>query len=343
MKIRSKNLSFGLTWGILLVIVSLASAKAQSVEVKLFTNNSLLTVTGTDFGTPPQIAVHDDFESGQSGQILGGWELGSSHGAVPVYTDATSVSGYQSGVSSFRGENYNSTAEYKNLGGLREIYLSYYFKIERISGDRSRNIKLARLSSGYSSGYQAPMTGITSFASNGNGIVYLNQGGGQDMLTTWTGSFADGQWHRAEHHIRLSSYAGAKDGEMTIKIDGESIVKQIDIATEMTGNSFEWLTLPYFVSHSPGGDYDLYYDNVHLSNNQARVELCDARLASECSTPIVVNVSSWKQNEITIDLQQVDLSSVKYLYVYDNNGELLNQSGALICSQCPSSPTISIE
>lgn len=132
-------------------------------------------ITGTGFGEAPRVEVHDDFEDGRDESRLTGWELGSSHGSVPVYSSDASVSGNLSGKSSFIGSNYNSSAEYKNLNNLRSVYLSYYVKIDQLSGNDSRNIKLARITSGYSGSYSQPSVGTTLFDIYSNGYAYTGQ------------------------------------------------------------------------------------------------------------------------------------------------------------------------
>lgn len=326
---------------IFLFIAPFACLQANAqITVEYAGDNVILSTTGT-FGNNPELILHDDFEGGIPNMPLTGWSLFSSHGKVPVYSNADVVSGNLSGKADFTGENFNSTAEYKSLGGLTKIYVSYYFKVSLLSGVPSRNIKLGRLSSGYQTAYVEP-TGLTFFPVNANGIFYTYSTVAEDSKTptTWMKDFTDSQWHRAEYILELSNPAGAANGKNRITLDGTVISSLTEKVTEELGNKIEWFTLPYYVAHDPGGSYQIFYDNVVLSKSPGRVEVCEEDTYSKCKKPTVVKVSSWENNKITFLQDRLLKGAGNNLYIFNSNGELLNAKGIHSCPKCPQPPSV---
>lgn len=339
--VRGQELSILLTSAAVLFSISF-SASAQLL-MNPTDSKGIYEITGADFGNSPKPIVHEDFESGANGEPLIGWELGSSHGSVPVHSTDSSVTGKFSGQSSFTGSNYNSTAEYRELNGIRSAYLSYYVKVQRLKGDPSRNIKLARLSSGYSGSYKHPLSGITLFDNSSNGYFYAYTGEGQKEIADWFGSISDGNWHRIEQYVELSSPPGSATGKALFWIDGNPKLQSSNIVTEWYGDSFQWLTLPYYVAHDPGGDYKVYYDNIALSERQGRIETCSSPKFSECNMPSVADIVSWDNSRVVINIPPAFTDKSQYVYVFDNNGQLINASGISICSDCPAAPQLQLK
>ena len=325
---------------LLLLLALFLAANAQSkIQLDYSDENIILSTTDNNFGSNPTVIVHDDFESGAINAPLANWSLSSSHGKTPVYTNNDKVTGIFSAKADFSGGSFNSTAEYKSLGGISKVYVSYYFKVSHLSGAASRNIKLGRLSSGYQSAYIEP-TGLTFFPTNENGIFYTysNIESESKTPTTWLDNFVDSQWHRAEYLLELSSPAGSANGKSLIILDGIKISEKNQIVTEELGNKIEWFTLPYYVAHDPGGDYLIFYDNVVVSKNPGRVEVCDKDTYSSCKKPTIIQVSNWENDRITIPQDRFLKGSGSNLYIFNQSGQLLNSKGIHACPKCPKPP-----
>lgn len=295
-------------------------------------------ITGTNFGTAPGVVLHEDFDTGEQGQKLLNWSLS---GTAPTYNNKDPVTGKLTGMSRFIGTNYNASAEFKQLGGLTTVYLSYYFKVVHLNGARSRNIKLARLSGGYNGTY-IQATGLTLFHGHSNGIFITatTDAGNATNPQVWTDNYADGKWHRAEYYVVLSSPAGASNGTSRLIIDGTVVANFENVITERTGKKFEWLTLPYYVAHDAGGDYEIHYDNVVVSKNRARVELCAESKYLQCARPIVADGVAWSNNAVTLNLAAIDKEKKQYAYVFKSDGSLINTNGIAVCPNCPSPPFV---
>lgn len=302
--------------------------------------NLVISATSDSFGSGPEVVIHDDFDAGAAGQPLQNWNVPSGAGTQnPSYSDFTSVTGKQSGMSSFLGTNYNSSAEYKNLPDLDTVYLSYYFRVDLLSGSPSRNIKLARLSGGHDGKTYVQAAAFTFYDtySNGNFQQASIDFSDSKVKIVWTPDYVDGKWHRAEQYIKLSNPAKQANGTTIAKLDGKPITEQINIVNEETGMRYKWLTLPYYVAHDPGGDYKMYYDNVVVSKNQARVELCENDIYTDCLHPIIAKLENWSAKSITINKNSLTPKK-PYFFVFNENGKQLNAKGIQFCLECPSKP-----
>lgn len=322
------------------VLISIsANSFAAEITVARTSMAVSLTADAAIFGEGPAVALHEDFDSAEANRPIEGWLLSSSHNTPPIYSNFTSITGGLSGMSRFEGSNYNSSAEYKNLPDLDSAYVSYYFRIQKLSGEKSRNIKLLRLSGGYKSSYTQSI-GLTQFHNNSNGIFLQASidNAESKVPTVWMGDYSDDKWHRAEYFTKLSTPAGASNGITLLRIDGKILANKVNIINEETGMRYKWVTLPFYADHSPGGDYRVYYDNVIISAKRARVELCESESYTLCKAPILAKIDEWTANQIK--LSKVNLTSAKpFMFIFDNNDVLLNSKGLRHCSECPKPPT----
>lgn len=333
-------------------LISLAALQAHAeVTVKPEADDLLITATTEGFGSDPGVVLHDDFDSGTAGQQLSGWSLGSSSGKHhPVYSNTSAITGSLSGMASFTEGNYNSTAEYKNLPDMDTVYLSYYFKVDKLGTEPSRNIKLARLSGGFTGTYtQAIAVTLYDIYDNGTLQQATHTDQASKFKTVWIGDYADNAWHRSEMYIKLSNPKGSETGITSAKMDGKLIADLKGIINEETGMRYKWLSMPYYVAHDSGGDYKMYYDNVVVSKTQARIEACESEYYVECKKPVLLKFTSWTDKSITVKL--ADIPSLKpYIYVFNSEGKLVNpivlnsgmaKQGLFACTKdCPSQPGV---
>lgn len=321
------------------LISSLALAQFTAEKVG---ENLVISAASDSFGSGPEVIIHDDFDAGTAGQPLQNWNVPAGSGTQnPSYSDFTSVTGKQSGMSSFLGTNYNSSAEYKNLPDLETAYLSYYFRVDLLSGLPSRNIKLARLSGGHDgrSYVQAVAFTFYDIHSNGNfqqaSIDYAES----KVKMAWTSDYVDSKWHRVQKYIKLSNPAKEANGITIAKLNRQEVTNQVNIVNEETGMRYKWLTLPYYVAHDQGGDYKIYYDNVVLSKNRARVELCENDSYNDCKQPVIAKTVSWSPKSITIAKESLSLTK-PYIFIFNENDSIVGKA-IHYCPNCPSKPKTS--
>lgn len=325
---------------VLIVFGTIHHASAE-VSIKLVEDNLTITSTTDAFGSAPEVVLHDDFDSGVANQQLSGWSLGStSRNQNPVYSDAFSITGKLSGMSSFLNGNYNSSAEYKNLPDMETAYLSYYFKVDKLGPDASRNIKLARLSGGYNGVYiQSYAIGIFDIHSNGIVSLATDDNAESKFKTVWISDYANDSWHRAEMYVKLSNPQGTPTGVNSVRINGKSIFEGNNLINEETNMRYKWLTLPYYVAHDPGSDYKIYYDNVVVSKNRARVELCENDSYNDCKQPVIAKTVSWSPKSITIAKESLSLTK-PYIFIFNENDSIVGKA-IHYCPDCPSKPKTS--
>lgn len=92
----------------------------------------------------------------------------------------------------------------------------------------------------------------------------------------------------------------------------------------------------------------IYYDNVVLSHNRARVEMCTTERREDCKMPIVAKIINWTDSSISIDLNAIDITEHRYAFIYNFSGTLLNTDGlalgaSVTCPQCPQPPELQLK
>lgn len=249
-------------------------------------------------------------------------------------------------------ETYNSTLEIKNLDeylvqdGITPdaIFASYYVKIDHLSGEKSRNIKLLRLTSGYNGGYLQPTVGVTIFH-NTNSAIFYNYYGSGDHNLKWVKVPPMNQWVRLDYYVKMSSSKGTSDGAIALYYNGEKITELTDVVTNNTDNFFEWATLPYYVAKDPGGVYEMHSDSLAILPSYRRIEACmvkdfrDAQDYSDCENPVVLAPHSVETNSgIGLTHEKLIENNVEklILYYFDSENNLINPKGIHFCPRCPS-------
>lgn len=326
---------------ILTAVFSVELCASMTVSVKESQGNITLSTESGDFGNSPEVIIHDDFDSGTAGLPLQNWTVSSGAGNQnPAYSNASALTGKQSGMSSFLGTNYNSSAEYKSLPNLDTVYLSYYFKVDHLSGEPSRNIKLARLSGGHTDTYIQAI-GMTIYDNYSSGQIQQASIDYSDskVPSVWTGDHVDGKWHRIEKYIKLSNPPKTANGITIVRLNGRTAMNHVNVVNEESGMRYRWLTLPYYVAHDPGGDYKIYFDNVVVSKNQARVELCNNDVYADCKQPVIAKLDSWTAKSITINKESISAKH-PYSFIFNEANVLLNTKGVYYCLECPQVPKV---
>lgn len=108
---------------------------------------------------------------------------------------------------------------YKTLSSTKELYFRGYFKFASDFAMTSTGIFI-NIQDGVNNRAWLRVvigSGQVSF----NRLYYETDTG--TLYSTLTGGFALGEWHRVEIHCKLSSGAGANDGDVQIWLDGTSI------------------------------------------------------------------------------------------------------------------------
>ena len=249
---------------------------------------------------------------------------------------------------------YNSTMEIKDLdqrvypdgNAPDKWFVSYYVKLRKLSGVDSRNIKLLRLSTGYSGAYTQPLLGVTLFHNNNNGIFY-HYADSSTLSQSWIGMIPMDSWVRLDYYIDMSSSPGVADGSMSLSVNRSQVAQKNSIVTHFGTETFKWATLPYYVAHDPGGQYKIQSDNLAILPGLERLEYClredfpsDDRSYSACTMPKVLRPTfsfDSVAGKWTATNPKFNKNNLQEMFVYYFNaaGELLNTDPVRICRRCP--------
>jgi hypothetical protein len=346
--IQDEKIMFGknlTTWPLLMMyaIAGRALADPGITSVTITTGSQpTVTIVGSGFGTRKSITpiIWDDFESGTAGSSIGGaWSLDSSAGGkTPEYSSAFAYRGSKSGFANFH-TGYNSTSEYKGTTDLTEFYLSYSVYNRATSGAPSRNVKFARVTTGTIDGvYSQPFVGYTQFDAQSTGVFYAYNPGSfiydnpqnaeKDQI--WTEPvMKQNRWQRVEYRSKFNTAANF-NGYVGFWVDNVPVyvnnAARLSDGTNTRG--FKWLTLPYYVAHDPGGEYEIYYDDVYFDNTPARVEIGNSAEWSSCTQRVIQELVEWSATRIVfnIDASKFGTSGNHWVYVIDPQGAV-NQTG----------------
>ncbi len=310
-----------------------------------------LTLCGQGFGSKPtaQPLRYDDFESGQPDELLQDWNHYGNTSVVPVYGDQHAYAGQQSAFIDLPEGTYSNGAYLSNLA-LVEIYFSY--RVYVIDGGGSdpdpHQVKFGRVTSAaVDVVHGSPGIGMTvgGTLQDGNGMWY--NGGSAENETFYGHRPPLGQWARIEHYLKLSSPAGTANGKRWAKLnhqgsmtfssfpgghfadpyatgidpdayDGADLVTLTDDADAEVLNN---VLLPFFTR--TGQIVSIWVDEVYVDSTQARVELGDAPVWSDCTSRSPQPPLAWADAEVTVRLNQGTLSGDAYAFVVTTEGEII--------------------
>jgi hypothetical protein len=332
--------------------VWLGAAAVEPVVSRVLNNGATFEVSGGGFGSRSRQAPikWETFDAGTSGAVLSGWTITTSHGVRPVYSTLRTRKAGLSARFAFVAPQYNCTAYITGLTE-REIFLSYWVYVERLWGDPSRNLKLARVATTLDGDamHGTPSLGFTGFSELKE--IWYTFAGGTSRSTDeeWDSKMTYGSWHRVESWARLST-PDVADGSRRFWLDRARVTPNMDedhvvtLSSAAVNTHYENVLLGMYVAHDPGGDYAIYYDDVYVDNTRARVEVCNASRWSEgglsgTAQHCEVQPSRlWSDDRIVTDVNVSTFSAgeLLYLYVVDANGAV-NAKGYQLAG--PHAPT----
>ena len=165
-------------------------------------------------------------------------------------------------------------------------------------------------------------------------------------------------WYRYETWVQFNSSPGTADGVYRVKVTNpttgavvvDNTVRNVSYnGTGQSGNFRYYVLQNYFGNASDGGsgmkdnaNAVAWWDDLYVSQSQARVELCTASTWSACTNREIQPASTWTDNSITVKLNKGGLASMAgvYLYVTDSTGAVNAQGYRLTDGgKIPSSPT----
>ncbi len=318
-----------------------------------FVDGGFATVLGKNFGVKARAEplFYENYENGAIGQRLERYKLsqgGGSPNAAPTYTDEDAYSGRQSARVSF--EN----GQYRNMASVAvdeaEIYFSYNYKMIKLNGDDSRNLKMGRILGAVLDHLAGPSLALTFYDTTNNSSMGFRTCAGASCAqpkhcysTLWNGFTARNEWHRHEGYMRLGDLNEANGG-FFVHLDsspvdasvsstapncpGRLMTSQENIVTNTGGGRFRGVTLPFYRGGSPGGDYIYFIDDHYVDNTRARVEISDQPKWSNQGINVLQIPVEWNSEIISmrVNLGRFVPAQPLYLYVIDRHGNV-NENG----------------
>ncbi len=314
-----------------------------------------ITISGADFGDKSVAAPlrYDNFEGGTadlaipSDQPGGGWSTESHNGTNALtWSDETvrfpgTLSAKQSYDDEFAGAgiSLDNRDDVDTIPETNEMYVSGWFWFDTWDG-LTNNTKFINMGvpdpiPAEHNGWQTRLDGNQE-TDNGLFYAYMSDDcsiegtNGQKLKYEDYHSFENyfqpnSSWHRIETYLRIGS-----DGYRDIYIDG---VKIGELMGNFTSNNCE---LEYvLIGHYFRLDYGVgdptgvrYWDELYVDTTQARVEICEDSIFSNCTHKEIQIPTSWNditgEIEVTLNEGSLDTLGGKYIYVIDSDGTVSN-------------------
>lgn len=323
----------------LLLNLSLASAipVINSYEGS-FSEGQSIIISGSGFGvkSPVEPLIWDDFEQGIIGSDIQGWELWNDppH-PFPSYTDVDSIGGSQSALLNYEVQGHNAMLHYLDTP-VPEMFSSIKYRIVKLGGYNSRNIKLFRLL-GHMPG--DPVHGNPVIAWGGM-YSYSNLDTTDpefdESLSSWFSSYSPGagcdissrnvfyyntpvnEWHSATQWIVVGDN-NTENGLIGRRInDNYNQVNAITYCDGAYQTGIDEIAIGLYLAHDrnvsldgdaytdePGegwgsvpSSYHIYIDNVYADPTLARIELCDSSIYESGNCEVQIPHTTWVDGQI---------------------------------------------
>lgn len=307
-----------------------------------------IRIQGKGFGqkSPVEPYFFDDFESGSVGQVL--WGAAGTLGSArwQMYGGGANRDSFYT-ADGYRGKGVSRTSPMNDfrdgyIQGMNstEAYVSYRFRYTHTGNWGSAGMKIMRITSlqGSNPIYSGQPALLQSFQPNA-GWLYsiLSTNGTEAGSSTRTINAPDivreGQWIRLQGYVRLSSPAGAANGEyfagtLNFMSHEKDKVTLLPAYASSRINSF---LLPFQSANGGTQPQDVlsqWADDVYFDRTQARIELCDRASwqAIDKNCELQIPRVTWGDQEIEaqVELGRLAPGSTVYLYVVNAAGVVSN-------------------
>lgn len=291
------------------------------------------SISGSGFGTGPTLVAWDTFEGGTNGATVTTPEAGSAY-ATPHNTTYTTAEAH-SGTKSTFSDPSAPPNQFKNLNvnvlsAFPDLYAHFWYIQTQDSGSAGGQLKVLQL-------WGEPFNETTF----GPGFLFGDVGSWQALMMTEDNAefqvenslpfevfSALGSWNRVEIIGRQSSTGGATDGQVVIRINGNSWYTKTSVKTR-NDSANKWGVLHLVDGHTnPTGAYtDYYLDELLVQKGWARVCLGaqSTYSASDAANTLVPQrVTSWSGTSIDYTVFKGALNSgTVYEFVIDETNTVV--------------------
>jgi len=325
----------------MLLVASGAMAQAPTISGGngTFATGNTFSITGSGFGTKasPNPYKYDDFEGGNVGGQLSGWQFDTGGGTTnPLYSNRwLRANSTRSAECPYVDGQYLSTFGVYRPEGLETVYMDFWVLFDR-PATVSRNHKLYRLYPGVNGGLPnqylvsaCPAIGPEAWFTN-DGV----SGGWNDThaYPGWNQYDADDNWVHMQVFLKQSD-AGVANGTLQAWFDGHLAVNRTDYQSRDTTNSASWHSLWFgnYLGHGTdgtcletSGDNYILFDNVYIDVTRARVEAGNSADYNACTHREIQVPLSWDTGSIdfTVNAGSFGNGESVWLFVVDSNGNV---------------------
>ncbi len=317
---------------------SIAAPSVSSVSGTV-SNGQSITITGSSFGSGPNVILFDDFSQGTSGSTISltGPEVGSYYsleGAPkPVYSSAqshhspNSLYCYTTG-STGSPDNWACRTNIALTSGT-QVFVSWWMYI---SGTMSENFKTMWAEQGLdnstSGDLSGPVWGISG-AQYGTGVYGSNALDFADWGINGGPTLTAGTWTRFWHLLDSTTANYILTWQI---VPGKGVVQVSSAAAGpysgggwYGGTPWTYLQIPAYEGDSNANTQATYIADLYVAtgpNAMARVEIGNASTYNACTNLTIVTPTAWNASSITATVRQGSFGSSgsAYLYVLDATG-----------------------
>lgn len=361
-----------MTIALMLTSAVVSAAPAITATSGTVADNQQITISGTGFGTN---SLRQEFLGGTKVDSLANnaridqqawpnWTaMQPSTSTYPHVTDERGWSNGKSIAFDTRGSTeYKQTLFYDTgSSGFTTLYTNaviYLDHMDLLSGSylqwkMMRWYKVADvldraqgLSGAYLANRLASSSFFSTFNSGGQDVYWLSAESGRTNLPGRRG------WYRYETWVRMNSSPGTGNGVFRVRVTNPStgqVVADNNVTNVMYNGSGDSGNLRYLVvqnyfgnaadggfSQAGNGQGVAFWDDLYISQSEARVEVCDQATYSSCVNKEIQLPTAWANDRITVRLNKGNKSQVgAYLYVVDSTGAVNSQGYRLGSSVAP--------
>ncbi|WP_321371092.1 Calx-beta domain-containing protein [uncultured Desulfuromusa sp.] len=290
-----------------------------------------ITVSGTDFGSAPDVIVFDDFESGATGADIatgvgsakyGEWARrdGSSY-----YGATASVSGTQSFTTDY-SVHYSNWIQADLPANTRNVFISWWLYLpagDNYPGEGGSGINWKQMwLQGSDTGDDDLVlpTRHSSWQINGNE-------GDPGYSNYTTVNFVKGEWKRLWVWLKGSTSSTSNDGEVKFweLLNTGVVQRENDTAANNLKASGVWERVRPNGFGNQASNCITSFDDIYIAagpNAQARVEIGNASTYADSTRLTILTPTFWSDTSITATVNTGSFSTgdTAYLFVIDSNG-----------------------
>lgn len=309
---------FALTVVITSLIIGSAPAYSQPSVSEIFgslDDTETVTITGGGFGSKVPAAPFrwDDFESGEPGTPVTGWQTFSPPTSPPSYDSKGRVPGDQSVYQNFR-DHYACALMIYPLPSFEKMYVTGWW-FNEVGGAPSRNVKLINWTGGQGYGNTENPQNRTDFYPNtGSGHLYATDSDGH-VAQGWelSGDLYSGEWMRVERFVDITA------GKSWIKRNLQMWADIEDANLYANDDAYTMLLITHYFAKDTGTPtpwMDSYWGELYIDTTPARVELGNADTWDGCTVREIQIPSAWSPTTISFAVHQGTFTSGQTAYLY---------------------------